>query len=147
MLVGRNVREDRSSVSARFSPEFSLEQIEDDFWGQPPSEATHLISTIYRLRGKPVGSLEAEDLRIMIGQNVGVDTLVPLALTRLTQEPLLEGDFYPGDVLTAVLQVSRGYWQAHPAHLQTVNEIISSIDDPGPPLDKEVERFRNRVMG
>lgn len=134
-------------MSAHFSPKLSLEQIEGDVWAQPSSEATQLIRTVHRLRSKPVGSLEAEDLRIMIGQNVGVDTLVPLALTRLRQKPLLEGDFYPGDVLAAVLRIDNSYWQAHPAYLQKVNEIISSIDNPGPPLDEEVKRFRNRVTG
>lgn len=125
----------------------SLEQVEDDFWGQPPSGASYLIRTVHRLRSKPVGSLGAEDLRIMIGQQVGVDTLVPLALTRLTREPLLEGDSYPGDVLAAVLRVDDGYWREHPEDLQAVNEIVSSIDTPGPPLDEEVESFRNRVTG
>src|SRR5690242_10449772 len=92
----------------------SLVQIEDDRWGEPPADATRLIATVHHLRHKPIHSLTAEDLRLLVAQRVGLNVLVPQALARLKQDPLLEGDFYPGDVLVAVLKVPHSYWLAHP---------------------------------
>jgi hypothetical protein len=51
----------------------------------------------------------------LVAQKVGLEVLVPQTLTRLEQEPLLEGDYYPGDVLVAVLRVPPSYWAANPA--------------------------------
>ena len=42
----------------------SLEQIEGSSWGDAPADASTLISTVHRLRRQPVGSLDAEDLRV-----------------------------------------------------------------------------------
>ena len=62
--------------------DWSLEQIEGNVWGDPPSGATHLITTVHRLRRKPIGTLTAEDLRMLIAQRLGLDVLVPRALAR-----------------------------------------------------------------
>ncbi|MEU4671824.1 contact-dependent growth inhibition system immunity protein [Amycolatopsis sp. NPDC023774] len=41
--------------------------------------------------------MDAEDLRVLLLQQENIDVLVPVALTRLEQNPLAEGDLYPGD--------------------------------------------------
>jgi hypothetical protein len=42
--------------------ERSLEAIEGDFWGDPPVDATRLVTTAHELRHRPVGALGVEDL-------------------------------------------------------------------------------------
>jgi hypothetical protein len=56
----------------------TLEQIEEDHWGSPPADATRLIKTVYELRHKPVGAMDAEDLRVLLLQQEGIDVLTPL---------------------------------------------------------------------
>jgi hypothetical protein len=121
----------------------SLEQIEDDAWGDPPADATRLMTTVHQLRRKPVSALTPEDLRVLIGQQVGVDVLVPLALSRLKQDPLLEGDYYPGDVLVAVLKVPAAYWSAHPQQLADVERVIGSVDEPD--LKADIDTFHRNI--
>jgi hypothetical protein len=121
----------------------SLEQIEGDAWGDPPADATKLMTTVHELRRKPVDTLSPEDLRVLIGQKVGLDALVPLALSRLERDPLLEGDYYPGDVLVSVLKVPEDYWSAHPQQLLDVKRVIGSVDDPG--LKADIDDFHHRV--
>jgi CDI immunity proteins len=123
----------------------SLEQIENDFWGYPAPGETHLIGTVHRLRGKPIASLETEDLRIMIAQKVGLEVLMPIALARLEREPLLEGDYYPGDLLVAVLRVAPDYWTTHPAEFETVKRILALVDYPESPIAEGIKDFRERV--
>jgi hypothetical protein len=47
---------------------------------------------------------------LLIGQDVGTRHLVPLALSFLEGEPLVEGDYYPGDLLLALIQMPDTYW-------------------------------------
>lgn len=120
----------------------SLQDLENSDWGDAPPDATYLIATVHRLRRVPVGSLDVEDLRILIGQQVGVDVLVPIALAKLEQDPLAEGDFYPGDLLAAVLRVPQSYWTANPAQQAAIKKIIASLQDPGRTLKAEIDAFR-----
>lgn len=123
--------------------DLSLEQIEDDAWGDLPPDATRLIETVHRLRRKPIRSLTAEDLRVLLEQQVGLDVLVPRTLTRLEQQPLLEGHYYPGDVLASVLRLPPSYWSENPAQLARLERVIASIDDPD--LATDIEAFQENV--
>nr|WP_225957341.1 contact-dependent growth inhibition system immunity protein [Amycolatopsis lexingtonensis] len=87
----------------------SLEQLEGHAWGAPPADATRLVRTAHELRRKPVGDLGAEDLRLLLLQQVSVELLVPLALDLLERKPLTEGDFCPGDLL----KVPPAHWRLH----------------------------------
>ncbi|MFI1995879.1 contact-dependent growth inhibition system immunity protein [Actinoplanes sp. NPDC020271] len=109
--------------------EQSLEEIEGDAWGDAPADATRLIATVHQLRRKPIGKLDVEDLRIMLGQQVGVPVLVPEALVVLEHDPLAEGDFYPGDLLSAVVRRTPvEYWVAHPDELLRLHAVVAGID-------------------
>jgi hypothetical protein len=109
----------------------SLEEIEDRHWGEPPADATRLIETIYSLRRKPVGSLDVEDLRVLLLQKEGIDVLVPRALDKLAHDPLLEGDLYPGDLLAAVLKIPSSYWTLHAEQAQAVKRVVETVAKMG----------------
>lgn len=82
----------------------SLTHIECEAWPAPSPDATRLVKTVHKLRDVPLPDLTVEDLRILISQRVGTDILTPLVLEVLDADPLAEGDFYPGDLLTALLR-------------------------------------------
>ncbi|SFW49595.1 contact-dependent growth inhibition system immunity protein [Amycolatopsis australiensis] len=106
----------------------TLEQIEGRYWGEPPADATRLIKTVHELRRKPLAALDIEDLRVLLLQKEGVDVLVPIALTRLEQNPLAEGDFYPGDLLNAVLKIPEAYWRQHPDQHRRVSAVVAAAE-------------------
>jgi hypothetical protein len=124
--------------------ERSLEEIEKDYWGAAPANATRLIQTVHELRRRPIGSLGVEDLRVLIGQKVGVAAVMPLALERLEQDPLAEGDYYPGDLLVAVLGIPRDYWERHPDQHAKVDAVVDRLDpaDVDDALGRDVAVFR-----
>jgi CDI immunity proteins len=124
----------------------SLEQIDQDFWGDAPADASRLIRTAHELRRKPVHALTAEDLRLLIRQEIGVEALVPWAIALLRQDPLTEGDFYPGDLLFAVMKLPSAYWDAHRDELNAMHEVVRSVEDPGSQLQDEIDRFLSRTM-
>jgi hypothetical protein len=115
----------------------SLEEVEGERWGDPPPEATRLVSTIHAVRRKPLESLDAEDLRITIGQQVGLRVLVPIALDLLEHDPLAEGDLYPGALLAAVLRVPAEYWDARPEQSERLEGVAVRALEPPEDPDRE----------
>jgi hypothetical protein len=122
--------------------ERSLEEVEANRWGDAPEGASRLVKTVHELRRRPVGALGVEDLRLLVSQDVGRDTVVPIALAVVERDPLAEGDFYPGDLLSALLRrVPAEYWRAHPdlaARLRAV-EVDNPDDDE---LKGDISAFR-----
>ena len=119
--------------------QMTLDEFEDTTWGDPPEDATYVQRTCYELRRTPLGQFEAEDLRIMIGQQIGLELLVPMALGALIQQPLIEADMYPGDLLRAVLALPDSFWHSHPAEDQRLRVAVAAFDaidptDPENPL-------------
>ncbi|MBE8523770.1 hypothetical protein ILP97_40850 [Amycolatopsis sp. H6(2020)] len=123
------------------NPSLSLEQLEGHSWGAPPADATRLVRTAHELRRKPVGELSAEDLRLLLGQHVGVEVLVPVALTHLEHDPMTEGDFYPGDLLVAVLAVPATYWPGHPGDLDRARRVLEAVAEDTD-VRRQIDAFR-----
>ncbi|WP_370938479.1 contact-dependent growth inhibition system immunity protein [Amycolatopsis sp. cg13] len=127
----------------------SLEQIENSDWGDPPADATRLIETVHRLRRKPIGLLTAEDLRLLLGQNVGAPIFVPRALAMLEEDPLREGDLYPGDLLAATMRIPSTHWHARPDHLERLKRVIAAVDTTAEDFDSllrgRIAEFREQL--
>jgi hypothetical protein len=71
-------------------PGKTLDELEGVVWGEP-TFGSYLVTTIHRLRTKPVDEFTVEDLRLMIAQRIGLRHLVPLAVGVLEREPLAGG--------------------------------------------------------
>lgn len=97
----------------QFDRSKSLQQLDGQDWGEQTYDS-HLVTECYRLRRVPLSQFTVEDLRIMIGQHICLDYLMPLALEHLRADPFAEGAFYSGDSLLAVLRSGRDIWQQHP---------------------------------
>jgi hypothetical protein len=102
----------------------TLTELEEHDWG-PPSFESYLVAECHRLRKKRLREFTVEDLRIMIGQNIGLKYLMPIAIPKLATNPLTEGDYFPGDLLCNVLKVEPRYWKQYPTQRQQVAEIAS----------------------
>ena len=92
----------------------TLDTVDPPAWGPAPPDATVLIKRCHELRTKPLRDFTAEDLRIMIGQQVALGRLVPLALDRLRPDSLVEDDDYPTGLLASVLRVDTAFWERSP---------------------------------
>jgi hypothetical protein len=92
----------------------TLDTVDPPAWGPAPPDATPLITRCHELRTKPLRDFTAEDLHIMIGQQVALPPLVQLALDRLRPDSLIEDDDYPTDLLASVLRVDPAFWERSP---------------------------------
>ena len=114
-----------------------MEALEDDRW-EPLSFASSLVVACHELRQKPVGELNAGELRVLIGQGIGLEHLVTLALDVLEREPLVEGRFYPGDLLQAVLAIDSAFWASRSELEARASDIASSVQALADSLAEDV---------
>jgi hypothetical protein len=117
----------------KFQPpdEQTLDELEGVVWG-PPGFESALVTNVHRLRRVPLKEYRLEDLRLMIGQEVGLPYLVPRALDHLEAHPLAEGDLYPGDLLAAVARLPDEFWSARPQLLpRALRAIDAALGRPG----------------
>ncbi|GAB3813798.1 contact-dependent growth inhibition system immunity protein [Micromonospora zhanjiangensis] len=86
------------------------------------------------LRRKPLAEFTVEDLRIMLGQEIGVPALLPLAAKALLRNPMSEGDYYPGDLLATVLRLPDTAWRNLRAERKRLASVLGELV-AGPPFN------------
>lgn len=71
---------------------------------------------------------------------------MPRALRQLEENPLCRGDFYPGDLLSAVLRVDESFWLLNPELKLNVARVLDHLDPEREGVDKDmteaIEQFR-----
>jgi hypothetical protein len=116
----------------------SLEQLEGQSWGDVATAPTKMVKRCIMLSKIPLKELTAGDLRLLVGQQLSLIYLLPLALRLLETYPLLRGELYEGDLLNNVLTVD---WSdpsirehlpcviaiAKRAHLQMMHEATEDL--------------------
>ncbi len=103
----------------------SLAQLDKKY--QPAKEIDFPSTLVIRhnaLLTKPIGEYTVEDLRLMIGQNTGLEYLMPRAMEVLEKDAFAEGDFYPGDLLENVLCADPRFWNTHPHYAQAMLTLL-----------------------
>ena len=105
------------------------------------TDSSALVTTCLTLCKKPLKDFTVENLRVMIGQNIGLEFLLPLALEVLEENPFAEGDYYPGDLLSMVLKVEPSFWQTHQDLYWSVSEIVAGLPSLMSDLTDTIHRF------
>ncbi|MGN6180275.1 MAG: contact-dependent growth inhibition system immunity protein [Mucilaginibacter sp.] len=106
----------------------SLQNLEKDDWGTP-AYPSHLVKRCHELRKVPLNEFTIEDLRIMIGQAIGLTYLIPIALEKLQENILAEGDLYPGDLLKSVINIDSHFWATNKELYAQLKQLI--VDNRG----------------
>ena len=100
----------------------TLEQLEKDVWPEPEF-GSYLVATCNQLRKKRLCDFTVEDLRIMIGQGIGIKFLPPKAIEVLKENPFAEGDFYEGDLLVQVVRLEQSLLESDQSIYQELIRI------------------------
>ena len=87
----------------------TIEELEGQIWGDPEYDS-YVVTNSHLLRNKPIDRFTVEDLRFMIGQNIGTAHLIPCALGVLERDPLAWDYHYPGELLAQVFRLPDEYW-------------------------------------
>ena len=124
----------------------TLDELDPPAWGPPDPDGSSLVVRCHELRRAPLGDFSVEDLRLMIGQSIGLRHLIPIAINRLQANPLAEGHNYAGDLLKVVLGVEEQYWRANRAEWDAVDSIVDSFADAWEELEESMSVFQSRPL-
>ncbi len=120
----------------------TLEQLEREVW-LPPEYHSSLVENCHRLRKKPVADLTPAELRLLIGQQIGLLFLVPRALDVLEGDPLIDAYYYPGDLLASIVE-AQDWLRSQPIFFDRVTGMarraIGQLD-PAEELYQRLRRF------
>lgn len=105
------------------------------------ADSSALATTCLTLYEKPLKDFTVENLRVMIGQSIGLEFLIPLAVELLRENPFVGGDYYPGDLLSVVIQVEPNFWETHQDLYWSVSEIVARLPSLMSELSDAIHRF------
>jgi len=106
-------------------------------------ESSYLTKVCYSLHKKPLQDFTTEDLRVMIGQQIGLSFLIPLAIETLQKDLFAEGNMYEGDLLEKVLAVNTEFWRENKNYWQELNDIIKDRRDEIAEMKLDISKFDN----
>jgi len=113
----------------------TLTQLENNDWGEPEHH-TSVVKCAHRLRNIPLGKLSAGDIRFLLGQEIGMNYVLPLAITLLEDNPILETDYYEGDLLCSTLRLNAKYFNS---------DLSSRIEAMSEQAEKLLQLAEHRV--
>ena len=119
------------------SHNLTLEELENNVWEEPEYDS-HLVKTCHELRKIPLCELTVENIRMLIGQKIGLEYITPIALEYLEENPWSMGDFYDGDLLVNVLKIDKIFWNNHLEWLYRLSEIMVRIEN-------NIELYHNEI--
>ena len=122
----------------------TLDQLEGKEWPAPEFKSA-LTLQCYSLRHKPLVEFTPDELRVMIGQEIGLEYLVPMAIRVLRSTPLIEATYYEGDLLSNVCLAPVAYWESHEKERIEVHHIIDAILEMPAEARDTVKRFREKA--
>jgi len=118
----------------------TLETLDKLNWDKPDFDS-HLVRRCHELIKIPLDKLTVEDLRLLIGQQIGLKYLVDIAIEKLTADILAEGDFYPGDLLQSVLSIDSKYWADNKNKWVAIDKLLRQNTDALQDVKLETENF------
>ena len=121
----------------------TLEQFENEFWGEP-EYSSGLVLRCHELRKKPVRDFTIEDLRLMVGQGIGLKYLMPYAIKILGDNILAEGDLFEGDLLSNVLSKNTvKHWKQNKSDFESLIQLISKNKQQIP--EKLINKIQKQI--
>ncbi|RAJ08785.1 hypothetical protein LX64_01439 [Chitinophaga skermanii] len=117
--------------------DISIEALENNYW-QDIDFPTKLVSDVHALRKKKLTDLLPWEIMTAIGQEVGLEYTLPLAIELLKLGIGIEAKYYPGDLLKTVLQTKDDYWLAHKKNWEELMSLMEAniLLLPGLDIDK-----------
>jgi hypothetical protein len=82
----------------------------------------------YKLYNTPITNFTIDDIRFMIGQEIGLKHLIPISIDYLREDILTEGMYYPGDLLKMVLTIHTSFWKNHQQEKKDLQSLIKKSE-------------------
>jgi len=88
--------------------------------------AGDVAPALFRAASKPMRRIEPGELCLFLRHGLVLVAAVPMAIERLIDAPFLQAIEWPGDLLTALLEVDLEFWKAQPQHWDATRDLLAS---------------------
>lgn len=102
----------------------SIEELENDYWEDSDFDS-YVVQTCQKARKKPISQLSDEEIRLLIGQKIGLKYLIPIALSIVKENLFVEITFFEGDLLVQLLRLSYSDWKENKEELESFKIIVN----------------------
>ena len=92
----------------------TLEELTSLKEGDPEEAPTQMVWAIQRAWKKPLIELSDEEVGQLVVQQYGYPYLLDLLWPKLNANPLFDGGYYPGDVLSNLIRADVDIWVERP---------------------------------
>lgn len=128
------------SAGLTFEGERPLKQVIGWTDAAPPFK-TPLIERCEAALALPLKDQTVETMRLLLGQGIAIDMLLPRALDILELDILASGDLYEGDLLASCQRLPASHWREHPDHWVRLDSILRDFDQKVDQVNKERAGF------
>lgn len=94
----------------------SLDELQGSNPSDPSDAPTPMVADIIRSRRKPLGELTLDEIGRFVVQRDGFPFILDLVWPLLEGDPLIDGGYYPGDILSNLIRADEGIWRDRPAY-------------------------------
>lgn len=121
----------------------SLEELTGRDAGDPERAPTPLVAWIIRSWRKPLATLSDEEIGRLVVQHDGYPYVLDLVWPKLEADPLFDGGYYPGDVLSNLIRSGREIWVDRPEYEARLPALYQmALDRPEDESDAFLESLQ-----
>ncbi len=120
----------------------SLEELTGLVEGDPSDAPTPMVAAIRQSWRKPLGQLTAHEIGRLVVQLYGLPYLLDLVFPKLEADPLYDGGYYPGDILSNLIRAGEHIWVDRPQYQEQLDSLYKRALER--PLD-ENDAFRESL--
>ena len=99
----------------------------DELEGVPPGDLdeapTDLVRSVNAARAKPLSKLKSDEIGQLVLQQTDFPFLLDLVFPMLIENPLFDGGYYPGDVLSNLIRSPDSIWSDRPHWQAKIPEL------------------------
>lgn len=125
---------------------------------QPDDRWSGLTTRLCELSEAPLAAIDIEDVCFLLRHDTGVEVFLERALAWLLDDPLIDAQYYPGDLLVAVLSLDPVILQTNGRASAAINAAERALSDPRADelpafsaqrgdVEARLERLRNVTTG
>jgi hypothetical protein len=101
----------------------SLEELTGIKEGDPDDGPTPMVAAIRRSWKKPLNEVSDDEIGRLVVQHYEYPYLLDLVWPKLEADPLFDGGYYPGDVLSNLIRAEGSIWADRPEYRARLEDL------------------------
>jgi len=136
----------KKPVSRKTAPYMSLVDLGQLSDFELTGDESSLVRRVHAVRKKLLRDFQPDEIRLCVGQAIGLPYLVPSALDILSGDPWIETEYYCGDLLHACIEVEHSFWDQHAGERDRMRTVLRHAAAAATPDREDIGRQERRDL-